>query len=237
MDDQAEPAALDALRTVATHHDAEQLLGAAGWTPCGAGDWAVALAAPDADVVARISPFDPVGPYTARLYREAASTGLVPRLLLHRQLDGGGDLQVMQRLEDVPVPEASDFLARLALPTPELTGLAELAQIVGRIHSDAQRELPWCGPLDSNPANVMRTREGRLLLTDPYYADGPNLYAAATQDPDRFVGTIPEDRRRGLTQVPLACSGPWSIEDRAALRRAIQRADERAAPLQDFTDS
>ena len=230
MDDLAEPAALDALRTVATHHDAEQLVSAADWTPCGAGDWAFALAAPDADVVARIAPFDPVGPYTARLYTEAASTGLVPRLLLHRRLDGGGDLQVMQRLEDASEPEAAAFLGRLALPAPELM---ELAQIVGRIHADAQRELPWCGPLDDNPSNVMRTRDGRLLLTDPYYADGPNLYAAAEQDPERFVGTIPEDRRRGMTQIPLACSGPWSAEDREALRLGIQRADELATARED----
>ncbi|MGP5077702.1 hypothetical protein ACTXKZ_06535 [Brachybacterium alimentarium] len=224
--DRVETAVIPALRTVATYQDAEQLLRAAGWTDCGAGDWAFALAAPGADVVARISPFDPVGPYTARLYREAATTGLVPRLLLHRRLDGGGDLQVMQRLEDVPVPEAEAFLARFALPAPEL---ADLAQIVGSLHADAQRELAWCGPLDGNPSNVMRTRSGRLLLTDPYYADGPTLYAAAEQDPDRFVTTIPADQRRGVTQIPLACSGPWAAEDREALRLRIQRADERAA--------
>ena len=46
----------------ATHHDVEGLLRREGWAWCGAGDWAFALAAPDGDVVARISPFDPVGP-------------------------------------------------------------------------------------------------------------------------------------------------------------------------------
>src|SRR5699024_908534 len=77
-----------------TYREVEAHLRAAGWTPCGAGDWAFALASPGGDVVARISPFDPVGPYTARLYREAAGTELVPRLLAHHRLAGGADLQV-----------------------------------------------------------------------------------------------------------------------------------------------
>ena len=49
------PTFLDALGTGATHADAEHLLLNAGWAPCGAGDWAFALAAPEGDVVARIS--------------------------------------------------------------------------------------------------------------------------------------------------------------------------------------
>ncbi len=213
---------LDALGPDATHRDAEDLLREAGWTPCGAGDWAFALAAPDADLVARISPFDPVGPYTARLYEDAAATGLVPRLVAHRRLAGGGDLQVMERLQAASASDAVDFLARLATD-PDL---AELAAVVTRTHAEAQRDLPWCGPLDGNPSNVMRTLAGRLVLTDPYYADGPNLYATAENDPDRVVALIPEPERRFMTEIPLAESGPWSPEDRDALRDKLRRADE-----------
>lgn len=215
---------LDALRPTSTHRDAERVLREAGWVSCGTGDWAFALASPEADVVARISPFDPVGPYTARLYREAAETGLVPRLFAHRRLAGGGDLQILERLTAVPEPEASAFLARLAEPSPELEALAP---VVARVHESAQRELPWCGPLDSNPSNVMRALTGQLVLTDPYYADGPNLYATAENDPDSLVALIPEDQRRYMTEIPLAASGPWPPENREALRVKLRRADAR----------
>lgn len=209
-----------------THRDVAEQLRADGWTRCGDGDWASAFAAPDADVVARISPFDPVGPYTARLYTEAAATGQVPRLFAHRSLSGGGDLQVMERLRPVPSPEAAAFLARLAVPEPDL---APLAAVVVRVHAAASRDLPWCGPLDDNPSNVMRRIDGTLVLTDPYYADGPNLYAAAEHDPDRVVADIPEHRRRYMTEIPLAQSGPWERAAREALREQLRRSDERRA--------
>jgi hypothetical protein len=216
------PSVIEALHAGSTHHDVDLMLRAAGWTPCGAGDWAYALASPDVDLVARISPFDPVGPYTARLYTDAAATGQVPRLLTHRALVGGGDLQVMERLLPVPEAEAVDALARFARPEPDL---ADLAVVVARVHAEALRDLPWCGPLDTNPSNIMRTLEGNLVLTDPYYADGPNLYAAAEGEPDRFVTTIPAEQRRFLTEIPLAASGPWAPEDRAALRETLRRSD------------
>lgn len=58
-------ALLAGLAPEATHHDVDASLRAAEWTPCGIGDWAWALRSPDGGVVARISPFDPAGPYAA----------------------------------------------------------------------------------------------------------------------------------------------------------------------------
>lgn len=146
---------------------------------------------------------------------------------MHRRLAGGGDLQVMERLHPVPATEAEDFMTRLAQPEPE-PELVALAEIVSRVHRDALRDLPWCGPLDTNPSNVMRTGTGRLVLTDPYYADGPRLYEAAHREPDRFVTTIPPDQRRHLTEIPLTWSGRWAQEERDALRETLRRADERS---------
>src|SRR5699024_4487408 len=117
-----------------TYREVEAHLRAAGWTPCGAGDWAFALASPGGDVVARISPFDPVGPYTARLYREAAGTELVPRLLAHHRLAGGADLQVMERLEEVPEAAAAECLERLARPVSALSALAAVVRSAGHEH-------------------------------------------------------------------------------------------------------
>ncbi|WP_353115002.1 hypothetical protein [Microbacterium sp.] len=215
---------LAALAPDATHRDAAELLRSAGWTDCGAGDWAFALRSPDGDVVARISPFDPTGPYAARLYRDAAGTRQVPELHAHLRLAGGGDLQLMERLTAVDEGDAAAFHGMLVGGEPELR---ELAGIVNRIHAQAIRELPWCGPLDTNPSNVMRGADGRLVLTDPYFADGPALYSLAGTDPDAFAARLPEPERRYLTEIPLTWSGPWSDEDRKAMRAGIAEADRR----------
>jgi hypothetical protein len=217
-------AVLDRLDRDADHRDAERALRAAGWTPCGAGDWAIALRSPDGALAARISPFDPTGPYAAALYREAAHTRQVPVLYAHRRLTGGGDLQLLEWLRPVAPDEAAAFHRAIAGPAPEM---AELAGVVRRVHERARRELPWCGPLDHNPANVMRAADGRLVVIDLFYADGPDLYATAAADPDRFVALIPEAERRFMTEIPLAASGPWEPGAQEAMRAGLAAADAR----------
>ncbi|GAA3545062.1 hypothetical protein GCM10022235_10980 [Kribbella ginsengisoli] len=208
----------------ATHREVEQALLAAGWTPCGAGDWAIALRSPDGTTAARISPFDPTGPYTAALYREATHTRQVPVLFAHRRLTGGGDLQLMEWLRPVPMQEAIAFHQAIKSRAPEVTDLVE---VITRIHTRALEELPWCGPLDDNPSNVMRGADNRLVVADLFYADGPNLYATALKDPDLVATRIPEPERRYLTEIPLAASGPWDPIEQAALRTALATADSR----------
>ena len=204
----------------------ERALRAAGWTDGGSGDWAIALRSPDGARAARISPFDPTGPYAAALYREAAHTRQVPVLFEHRRLTGGGDLQVMEWLHPVPEAEAIAFHEAVARGD---AGVAGLVEVVRRVHERARRELPWCGPLDHNPANVMRTADGRLVVIDLFYADGINLYETAATDPDLVVARIPEPERRFMTEIPLTSSGPWAPEARAAMRAALAAADARAS--------
>ena len=218
--------ALGLLGRQADHRDAEQVLLAAGWTPCGAGDWAIALRSPDGTAAARISPFDPTGPYSAALYRGAAHTRQVPELFAHRRLTGGGDLQVLEWLRPVPEDEAVAFHRAIAMRTPDV---ADLVDVVRRVHERARRELPWCGPLDNNAANVMRAADGRLVVADLFYADGPNLYATAATDPDLIVALIPEAERRFMTEIPLAVSGPWEPGTQEAMRAALAAADARKA--------
>jgi hypothetical protein len=220
--------ALDLLGRAADHRDAEQAFRAAGWTRCGAGDWAIALRSPDGTAAARISPFDPTGPYSAALYRQAAHTRQVPELFAHRRLTGGGDLQVMEWLRAVPEDEAVAFHRAI---TGRAGHVADLVDVVRRIHEQARRELPWCGPPDHNPANVMRAADGRLVVIDLFYADGPNLYAAAATDPDLVVALIPPAQRRFMTEIPLAASGPWEPAAREAMRAGLAAADARATSM------
>jgi hypothetical protein len=208
----------------ADHRDVEQALLAAGWTRCGAGDWAIALRSPDGAAAARISPFDPTGPYTAKLYRQAGHTRQVPELFAHHRLVGGGDLQMMEWLRPVAEDEAVAFHRAIAARAPEA---AELVDIVRRVHDRARRQLPWCGPLDHNPANVMRAADGRLVVADLFYADGPNLYATAATDPDLIVAKIPEAERRFMTEIPLAASGPWEPGAQETMRAGLVAADAR----------
>jgi hypothetical protein len=208
------------------HRDVEDALLAEGWTPCGVGDWATALRSPDGTAAARISPFDPTGPYTAALYRQAGHTRQVPELFAHRRLAGGGDLQVLEFMRPVAEDEAFAFHQAIALRAPEV---ADLVDVVRRVHERARRELPWCGPLDHNPANVMRAADGRLVVADLFYADGLNLYATAATNPDLVVAKIPEAERRFMTEIPLAASGPWEPGAQEAMRAGLAAADARKA--------
>lgn len=227
---QAEPMIdiLDLLLSDATHRDAERFFTEAGWTPCGAGDWAIALRSPAGGAAAehtmavRISPFDPTGPYTAELYHEAAHTRQVPQLFAHRRLVGGGDLQVMEWLEAVDEQDAIRF--HQVIENRE-ESVAELVDIVRRIHERALRELPWCGPLDQNPSNVMRGADGRLVVCDLFYADGPDLYQTAATNPEIVAERIPETERRFMTEIPLAASGPWDAAERESMRAGLAAVD------------
>jgi hypothetical protein len=219
---------MDATGAEPDHHSVERALTAAGWVPCGAGDWAIALRSPDGRLAARISPFDPTGPYAAALYSEAAATRQVPALFAHRRLAGGGDLQIMEWLSPVPEHEAAEFHRAIR---ERLPAVAELTAVIDRVHERAKRELPWCGPLDHNPTNVMRAADGRLVVMDLFFADGPALYATAAANPGAVVTRIPEAERRFMTEIPLAASGPWKPGEQAAMRAGLAAADRRAGKI------
>lgn len=205
-----------------SYGEVDRALREAGWTPCGMGDWAFALRSPNGLYAVRISPFDPAAPYTAALYREAAHTRQVPMLVEHRQLEGGATLTLMEYLDPVPEAEAMLFHRAIANRAPEV---AELVAHVHAVHTRGVLEQPWWGPLDDNPANVMRGADGRLVVTDLFYADGPNLYATARDDPDRLVRAIPEHVRRHMTEIPLFTSGGWAPRERERMRVTLANAD------------
>lgn len=217
-----EPAGFASFGPETSHVVAEQTLRDLGWTSCGAGDWAIALRSPSGEHAARISPFDPAAGYCAAFYREAVHTGQVPTLEAEIALDGGANLLLMDFLRPVDPGRASAFHVARAARRPHLAALAEL---LADVHSRALRELPWCGPLDTNPANVMENPAGRLVLIDPFYADGPNLYAAVLDDPGRVATSIPSRRRRHMFELPLAHSGPADPVLLQRMRDALTAAD------------
>jgi hypothetical protein len=132
----------------------------------------------------------------------------------------------MEWLRPVAEGEAVAFHRAIAMRAQEV---ADLVDAVRRVHERARRELPWCGPLDHNPANVMRAADGRLVVADVFYADGPSLYATAATDPDLIVAKIPQAERRFMTEIPLGTSGPWEPGAQEAIRLALAAADARTA--------
>ncbi len=223
-----------ALGPMTSWEAARDLLLAGGWTLAGTGDWAWVWRSPSRRHAARISPFDPAAPYTAALYEAATGTGRVPRDARLVPLDGGASLLVMEHLDPVPEPVAADFQRRLDDGDPEL---AALAAHVRAVHARGAAEQPFWGPVDANPGNVMRRADGTLVLTDPYFADGPALYRTAAEDPDRFAALVPAARRRHLADIPLAASGPWAPGARESLRRSLHDADRRARAAAEETST
>jgi hypothetical protein len=215
---------LDRLGVDADHVAAEQSLTALGWTRCGVGDWAVVLASPSGALAARISPFDPIAPYTVDLFRRAAATRQVP--VLHRDVDleGGAVCTVMERLHEADQAAAEAFF--VALDARE-DAMADLADFVDAVLARARQDLPWCGAVDPNPSNVMRRDDGRLVLTDPFFADGPTLYASLLTEPTLVARQFPADRRRHMFELPLGESGPWDPVERSRMRAALADADRR----------
>jgi len=215
---------LDRLAPDSDHVTAEGLLTSHGWSRCGIGDWAVVLRSPSGDLAVRISPFDPVAPYTVRLFREAVDSRQVPVLYDHRDLEGGAVLIAMEHLLPVEPDRAASFFRALQESRPEVAGLVE---VIERVLAGARDVLPWCGPLDTNPSNVMRRADGGLVLTDPFFADGRNLYGSLLTDASVVARTIPEARRRHMFELPLAESGPWDQVGREQMRAALAAADAR----------
>lgn len=218
-------AVLSLLPAQADYDDAESALTLDGWTRAGAGDWAFAMRSPGGSIAARISPFDPTGPYSVTLYRQAAFTGQVPKLFGHRRLRGGGDFQLLEWLEPAPEDQAVAFHRAITQADPEV---AELVAVLRQVHDQARRELPWCGPVDTNPSNVMRAADGHLVVADVFYAEG--LYEIAWTDPDLVVARIPAAERQFMTEIPTAHSGPWDRASRDQLRELLDAADARQTP-------
>jgi hypothetical protein len=180
------------------------------------------LRSPSGALAARISPFDPVATYTTELFRRAASTGFVPALHALRPLDGGAVCTVMEYLLPTPPDEAAAFFEALAGGGPRF---AELARIIAAVLEEAHERLPWCDRLDTNPSNVMRRRHGGLVLTDPFFADGPTMYGSILTDPLQVARLIPPEQRRHMLELPLAESGPWDPVQREKMRVALASAD------------
>ena len=108
----AQSEVLSRLHRQADHRDTEEALLAAGWTPCGGGDWAIVLRSPDGTAAARISPLaaDRLKPH------RRTDIGMFVRLNPHRRPSrcatrGAGQIRMPGR----PIP-----ISQRAIPRKDL---------------------------------------------------------------------------------------------------------------------
>ncbi len=172
-----------------------------GWTPCGIGDWAVALRSPGGLLAARISPFDPAYSAFLALCRRCAGNQYLPHVDLTAALDGGGSLTVMEFL--APAQEA--VAGQLIRQWEQDDGDAELSTLkAAALAVDGQYRIrvPWWDGIDLNEGNVGQSVAGRLTFVDVFCMDGAALYGQILEDAAVVRRRIPEEQRRHLLEIP-----------------------------------
>lgn len=70
-------------------------------------------------------------------------------------------------------------------------------------------------------AHLTGAAGGRLVLIDPYDADGPNLYGTILTDPAKVAASIPRTGRRHMFELLLRSSGLLTPGVLAPMRDAI----------------
>lgn len=189
-----------------------------GWTPCGVGDWAVALRSPSGSLAARICPFDPAYSAFVELCRRCAGSRYLPHIDLTSALDGGGSLTVLEFL--APAPEV--VAGQLIRQWKQDDGDAELSFVKATalaVDEEYRARLPWWDGIDLNQGNVRQSVDGRLILVDLFSMDGAALYGQILQDPAVVRRLIQEAQCRHLLEIPYLAreSSPAELQ---ALRDA-----------------
>ncbi len=184
-----------------SHREALAELVLLGWTPCGVGDWAVALRSPGGGFAARVCPFDPAYSAFLELCRRCAGSRYLPHIDLTAALDGGGCLTVLEFLAPAPEAAAAQLIRQWKRDEgdPELSMVKTAALAVDE---EYRARLPWWDGIDLNQGNVRQSVDGRLALVDVFCMDGAALYGQILRDPAVVRRLIPADQRRHLLEIP-----------------------------------
>jgi hypothetical protein len=190
----------------------------AGWVPCGACDWAVALRSPEGTLVARVSPFDPAYRAFVDLCRGCPRNRWLPRVELAADLEGGGSAVFLEFA--APVEQA--LAAQVARQWQAGGGDAEFEEVrqAARIIDERYREsTPWWNGFDVNDAHVRKAADDRLVLIDIYCMDGASLYGSILEDVAAVHRRIPRERMRYALEIPYIAR-----ESTPAQIRALKQA-------------
>lgn len=201
-----------------SHRDALADLVGLGWTPMGAGDWAVGLRSPDGLLAARVCPFDPAYSAFLELCRRCPGNPYLPRVALAEALDGGGSLTVLEFLAPVEREEAAEVARRWREGAGD-EAFAAVRQAALAVDDEWRARTPWWDGIDLNHGNVRRAVDGRIALVDVFCMDGASLYRQVLDDAAVVRERLSADATRYLLEIPFIAreSSPREIE---ALRAA-----------------
>jgi hypothetical protein len=212
---------LDEIWAAKSHRQALAELVLLGWTPCGIGDWAVAVRSPGGLLAARICPFDPAYPAFLELCRQRPGNRYLPRVDLTASLDGGGSLTVMEFL--TPSQEAAAaHLIRNWEQDDQDAELSALRTAALAVDAEYRTGMPWWDGIDLNQENIRRSIDGQLKLVDVFCVDGAALYGQILEDAAVVRRLLLGEQRRYLLEIPYLAR-ECSPDELDALRQAWAR--------------
>jgi hypothetical protein len=183
-----------------SHRQVLAELAGAGWVPCGAGDWAVALRSPEGDLVARVCPFDPAYWAFVDLCRECAGNRWLPRIELATGLEGGGSVVFLEYVAPVDHPVVKQFAEQWRTRADDAE-FQQVRQAAQRIDARYRTSRPWWGRCDLDDEHIYRAG-GRLVLLDVYCMAGADLYQAILDDVAAVHRRIPREQMRYALDIP-----------------------------------
>jgi hypothetical protein len=175
-----------------SHRQVLAELAAAGWVPCGVGDWAVALRSPEGSLVARVCPFDPAYWAFVDLCRECAGNRWLPRIELAAGLEGGGLVVFLEYVAPVDHPVVKQFAEQWQARTGDAE-FQEVRRAARRIDAEYRKSTPWWGGYDLDDAHIFRAAD-RPVLLDVFCMAGTALYDAILEDVAGVHRLIPRER-------------------------------------------
>lgn len=183
------------------HRGARARLQAHGWAKCGEGDWANVFRSPSATYAARVSAFEPSYAWFVELCRRVDGNPYFPRIDFVTELEGGGQLAVLEYLTPITEAEERAFLERWRDDTEPDAHLREARAATEALDAECRANVPFWMGVDIGE-NVMRATDGQIKLVDLLGVAGGLLTDRLTADYDGFLRILPRERFAYLLEIP-----------------------------------
>ncbi|GAB3415462.1 hypothetical protein [Flindersiella endophytica] len=183
------------------HRGARARLQAHGWAKCGEGDWANVFRSPSATYAARVSAFEPSYAWFVELCRRVGGNPYFPRVDFVTELEGGGQLAILEHLTPITEVDEHAFLERWrddADPDPHLRAARKATEV---LDAECRANVPFWMGIDIGE-NVMRSADGQIKLVDLLGVGGGELTDLLCADYDELLRILPRERFKYLLEIP-----------------------------------
>lgn len=184
-----------------SHHAAQDLLGAQGWSRFAQGDWAYAYRSPDGCLVARVAPFDPGYHYFVDLCSQLPGNPYLPRIEFASNLEGGGHVTVMEHLLPADPAATATFLHQWERLDQADVELVRLRREVEAMNAWGKQNKRWWVGVDIGQRHVLLSTTGTPTVID-LFGLGTTMLDDLINNPREFSRHIPSDQSRYLLDMP-----------------------------------